>query len=87
MRLGKKQKYVLKKMALNWELGRDLAFRGTPWLQEGGCGYGGETDYSISSSVLQSLYVKKLIKVAYKRFPLEGYELTTSGKAIVENIL
>lgn len=83
MKLGKNQLYILQRMATGWELGLDISARGTPWLQNGGCGKGGEADHSITRDVVASLVKRGLIKTAYRRFPLMGYELTEIGREAI----
>ncbi|MFA5306526.1 MAG: hypothetical protein WC365_03690 [Candidatus Babeliales bacterium] len=81
VKLTDKQKEVIKLMANGWELGLDIGLTGRYWMQQGGCGRGGESK-NIHANTIYFLNHKKLIKSTKREFPLEHFELTETGKEI-----
>lgn len=80
-----KQKEVLKLMADGWELGLDIGISGRYWMQQGGCGKGGESR-NLHTNTIYFLIRKNMISRTKREFPLEHYALTEEGRKVAESL-
>lgn len=74
MKLSKTQQDVVDLMKNGWELGSTMTFEGGCWLQENGCGRGGNTE-RVSNSTVHALLNKGIICEKKAKFPLRTYKL------------
>ncbi len=84
MKLSEKQKEAIKYMRNGYELGHRTGYGSSVWLQEGGCGRGGNTA-KIIFSTFGALEDRKLIAPKIGQSPFAQttrYELTELGKTI-----
>ena len=73
-KLSELQMTVLECMALGWSLCSEQGFQRSAWLQEDGCGRGGETR-SVNFSTLHSLSKRGLIRVKARDYPTTSWIL------------
>lgn len=72
VKLTPTQQRVVDLMEQGWELGCSMTIDGKPWIQQGGLGKGGKTE-KVSIATLDGLLKKKVIQMAYRRFPTTAY--------------
>lgn len=81
-KLSKVQVEVLEKMANGWKLGRSASIiNSRAWLQNGGCGRGGES-LKVSSATLKALMNAGLIVRDTFKYPTQTYSLSVAEEPI-----
>jgi len=78
MKLSPAQQTVIDLMSDGWQLGRDMGFQGTCWLQQGGVGRGGKTK-PVSSATLMALYREGIIVPVDYHWPMEKFGLKSEA--------
>jgi len=82
-KINEKQLHILKLMNTGWELGLDINMVGTYWIQEGGLGRGGKTEYPHANTIY-SLYKNGYVKSITRVFPVDHYGLTDKAKELLK---
>lgn len=84
MRLGKQQRKILELMTQDWQLGLSLGLHPHYWIQKGGLGKGGEANHNLNQVTCLSLVKNGYIRVAYRKFPTEAFELSALGLELLK---
>jgi len=74
MKLTKAQQRVLDKMRHGWQLGHDMTLNGRYWLQQGGCGRGGEFQ-TVPYPTVHALEQKGAIEIDLETYPRRTYRV------------
>lgn len=80
-KLTQNQVEAIRLMANGWELGCSWSTGGgiRYWLQQGGCGRGGDSR-KVNASTVSGLFKRSLVDMKKNGFPTTTYELTPAGR-------
>lgn len=81
MKLSESQQHVIDRMKTGWQLGETMTFEGGFWMQEGGCGHGGEHE-KVGAGTVQALLKRRLIEMDQSKFPIRTWKLTKRGMKV-----
>ena len=82
MKLSKAQKHVLLLMKHGWSLCVTSGFHTNHWLQEDGCGRGGNTE-KVNANTFWAIASKNWVKRNGGRYPTTSYGITGAGLEIL----
>jgi len=81
MKISKVQRKIILRMREGWELGQEMGFHSSHWLQKKGIGKGGES-LDVRVDTVHALFKRKLIQTKSQDYPIRKYELTEKGREI-----